>query len=74
VYVFVCLLLSFGGAGNDLGTGVAGDANGNVYLVGTFGSSSISVNGTTTLVRQGGFENLFVIKRNALGENVWARR
>jgi hypothetical protein len=76
VYVFVCLLLSFGGNGDDNGQGVAGDANGNVYLVGTFQSTSMVVptlTGRTTLTKTGN-SDIFVIKRNALGKTVWARR
>lgn len=72
-YVLVCLLLSFGGTANDFGQGVAGDANGNVYLVGTFASTQFVVAGLPSLQLVGA-SAIFVIKRDANGQNVWARR
>jgi len=45
--------LSFGGStGNESGTGVATDASSNVYVCGTFASSSMVI-GTTTLTNAG---------------------
>ncbi|HEV7231808.1 MAG TPA: SBBP repeat-containing protein [Bacteroidia bacterium] len=60
-----------GGTGDDSANGVDVDASGNVFITGTFLSSSISF-GTTTLSNGGGID-MFTAKLDASGTAVWAK-
>lgn len=56
---------------DDAGAAIASDASGNVYSIGSFGSSSLTI-GTTTLTRSGG-GNTYVIKQDPSGNVIWAK-
>ena len=59
-----------GGSGNDVGLGVAHDANGNVFVTGYFaGNASF---GSTTLTSAGS-NDIFLTKYNASGNVIWAK-
>ncbi len=65
---------SFGGAGNEYGTSVTTDAEGNVYLCGVFEESFDANPGNEayTLTSAGGLD-IFIIKLDANGVFVWAK-
>jgi len=65
--------VSAGGTGDDAGTAVSADANGNVLAAGNFSSSAITF-GTTTLTNVGspGGYDLFLVKFGPTGSVVWA--
>lgn len=62
-----------GGGSSDYGNGITTDASGNVYITGSFISSSMDVDpgpGTTTL-NSNGTRDVFVLKLDANGNFVW---
>ncbi|MBK6522010.1 MAG: SBBP repeat-containing protein [Sphingobacteriaceae bacterium] len=63
---------TFGGADGDVGNGIAVDALGNVYITGAFASSTISF-GTSTLTNAGAGNDVFIVKLNSSGTEVWAK-
>jgi hypothetical protein len=63
---------SAGGNGFDASSSISNDANGNVYVTGSFGSASISF-GTTTLTNTtGNGTNVFIVKYTQDGTVMWA--
>lgn len=65
-----------GGAGLDHGADVAADADGNVYVVGSFYGSyaDFDPSGTTEAVRSAnGYDDIFVLKLNADGDYQWVQ-
>ena len=63
--------LSFGGStGNESGTGLAIDASNNIYVCGTFTSTTMPI-GTTTLTSAGGVD-IFLAKFDVNGNFLWA--
>lgn len=60
-----------GGAGNDVGNGVAVDGLGNVYVVGNYGSS-IAFGATNLNVA--GSNDVFIAKYNSNGDLAWVQR
>lgn len=62
---------NFGGTGTDSGKSLTTDANGNVYLTGTYSSTVMSV-GTTTLNNAGGTSDIFITEYSAAGNPLWA--
>ena len=60
-----------GGNGADGGAGVATDARGNVFMTGSFGSSTIAF-GSTTLTNMG-LTDVYLVKYDRLGTVIWAR-
>jgi hypothetical protein len=62
---------SAGSAGYDNGNSTCTDANGNVYVVGDFGSITITF-GTTTLTNVG-LDDIFFVKYNSEGVVLWAK-
>ncbi len=64
---------TFGGVDGDIGNGVAADASGNVYITGWYSSPTINF-GTTTLTNAGSASSdMFIVKLNASGNEVWAK-
>ncbi|HKR04475.1 MAG TPA: T9SS type A sorting domain-containing protein [Bacteroidia bacterium] len=61
-----------GGSGTDWVSSSAADAAGNVYVVGHFYSPAITF-GSTTL-NNSGLTDMFLVKYNAAGNVVWARK
>lgn len=65
---------SFGGANFDYGTGVATDAQGNVYVTGVFQDSpDFDPGAGTAILTSNGAEDIFVVKLDASGHFIWAR-
>src|SRR5205085_2225774 len=62
---------SVGGIKEDVGTGCATDAGGNIITTGQFQSPTI-IAGTTTLTNAGGVD-FFVIKCDSGGNTLWAK-
>ena len=62
---------SAGGTSFDTGNGVSTDTNGNVFVTGSFKSSSITF-GTNTLTNAGG-RDIFLVKYDANGTVLWAK-
>ncbi len=60
-----------GGNENDRSNNITTDEEGNVYLTGYFGSSTLTF-GTTTLTNTGGTD-IFIVKYTATGNVVWAK-
>ncbi len=63
-----------GGTNNDEGNGIITDANGNVYAIGSFRSTSITF-GSTTInnTSNSGYYWLFIVKYNSAGTVLWAK-
>ena len=68
----------FGDAGNDYAKSVKTDASGNVFVVGSFNSDSITFDGGTNYLKnacQGcGWEDLFIAKFTSTGDLLWAKK
>lgn len=62
---------SIGGNDADLGYGVTEDANGNVFVAGSFRSPTMTV-GSTTFTNSG-FADIFIVKYDSNGNVVWAK-
>jgi len=64
-----------GGSNSDISYGIACDLEGNVYLAGTFSSSSI-IFGNKTLSNTGssGSGDIFIVKYNPAGDVKWAKK
>lgn len=63
---------SEGNSGYDDGNSIAIDGSGNVYVTGTFWSPTISF-GATTLSNAGSSPDIFVVKYDAFGNEIWAK-
>jgi hypothetical protein len=63
---------TFGGTDGDIGNGIATDAAGNVYITGWYASSTISF-GTSTLTNAGTGSDVFIVKLNSSGNDIWAK-
>jgi hypothetical protein len=64
-----------GGGGSDIGRGVAADAAGNVYVVGTFNNTASFGSGSATAqLTSAGGGDVFVAKYSPAGVLAWARR
>lgn len=59
------------GASNEGGNNITLDASGNVYVVGTFNSSSLTF-GTTTIALHS-YDDIFVVKFDPSGNVLWAK-
>ncbi len=59
------------GSNNDVGYGVTGDASGNLYVVGTSNSATLTF-GSNTLALHG-YDDIFVVKYDASGNVLWAK-
>jgi hypothetical protein len=63
---------SAGGNSADYGNSCFADASGNIIITGCFASSSVTF-GNTTLANAGNYD-IFIVKYNASGNIVWAKR
>jgi len=64
---------SSGGTGMDSGFRISSDANGNIYVAGTFESDTI-IFGTTVLTNaNAGYTDIFLVKYDAAGNALWAK-
>ena len=65
---------SAGGTGNDFSNGITTDASGNIYMTGSFGSSSITF-GSNILINAGvNYSDIFIVKYDSSGNVLWAKR
>ncbi len=64
---------SAGGVSNDYGNAVCTDANGNVYVTGTFQGSSITFGSNTLYNVATGSLDIFIVKYDASGNVLWAK-
>lgn len=62
---------NIGGTGWESGNDITSDAEGNIYITGSFQSPTLSFD-TITLVNSG-TSNFFIVKYNSSGNAVWAR-
>lgn len=63
---------SAGGTQTDKGQSISTDANGNVYVIGNYESSSITF-GSYTLVNKGNSWDIFAVKYDSNGNVLWAK-
>ena len=84
-YLIILLSISFSTTAQDFqwannygtpgyGYDVAVDDNGNSYMVGSFDAASITFGGTTLTNANAGYGDIYVVKVNASGSVVWAKR
>lgn len=64
--------ISAGGDNHDYGRSVTTDVSGNVYITGFFFSDTITF-GSSTLTKAGAYD-IFVVKYNASGKALWAKK
>lgn len=63
---------SSGGDGEEQAYNIAVDAGGNVFITGYFNSSSVTF-GNITLNRSAGYADMFLVKYDASGNEMWAK-
>lgn len=63
--------LRAGGTNSDYGNNICTDANGNIYVTGSFGNTSITF-GSYTLTNNGSV-NIFITKYDSNGNVIWAK-
>lgn len=63
---------SAGGSGNDYGSGVITDGNGNIILIGHFYSSNIIFGSYNITNTNTGTSDIFIVKSNSVGNILWA--
>jgi PKD-like domain/Secretion system C-terminal sorting domain len=61
----------YGSTANDMGRGICTDASGNVYMVGEYNDS---ITFGTTVLRSSNYKSAFLVKYNASGTVLWAKR
>jgi len=64
---------SAGGNSADIGFGVSTDTSGNVLVTGLFGGATITFGNTTLTNTSSGFEDIFLVKYDASGNELWAK-
>ena len=62
---------NFGGVNYDEAKSICTDKDGNIYVVGTFRSSSINIGGTNLVSY--GYEDIFLVKLSSNGNVLWAK-
>lgn len=62
-----------GGTGNDEGRDIALDANGNLFLTGSFKSAEITFDSITLTNDSAGFDDIFIAKYDPSGNVLWAK-
>ena len=62
-----------GNTNNDVASSAATDASGNVYITGYFQSASITFGNTTLSNTAAPYEDLFIVKYDASGNELWAK-
>ena len=61
-----------GGTIDNVPNSIAVDANGNIYVAGSFTGTSITF-GSSTLTNAGGYSAIFIVKYDTLGNTLWAK-
>ena len=68
-------VIGFGGSSDDVAADVVLDADGNIYVTGSFQNSmDVDPGAGEFILEASGLNDVFLIKYNALGELVWAHR
>lgn len=72
---YVIWTKGFGGNNSDYPNDISFDANGNVYVVGSFRSDSLALSSSTLLLSgTGAFPNMFIVKFDSNGNDLWAKK
>lgn len=68
------LVITFGGAGNDIARSIEVDAQGNIYVTGDFENSmDVNLGSEELILTSAGNKDIFLIKYNNTGNLLWAK-
>ena len=63
-----------GGTGSVYSNGIAADVNGNIFVTGMFGGTSVTFGTTTLNNTSGGFYDMFLVKYDSAENVLWAKK
>ncbi|HYV54141.1 MAG TPA: T9SS type A sorting domain-containing protein [Chitinophagaceae bacterium] len=61
------------GAGTNIGTSVAVDTSGNIYIAGSYNAQNLIFDSDTVINTAAGFTDVFIVKYNSAGNVIWVK-